>query len=93
MLVLAALFFLSAAAVLTFLGAALVVTRLAAVGVSAVCTVVGGASGVGAGAVVMMGAFVLAHLGLSGAVDGLLSGLIVVAGGNAKCKSGSHKSS
>jgi hypothetical protein len=90
LLVFAALFFLSAAAVLTVLGAALVVARLAAVGVGAVGAVAGGTSGVSAGAVVVMSALMLAHLGLSGTVNGLLSGLIVVARGKAECKSGSY---
>ena len=89
---LAALFFLSVAAFLTFFGAALVIARLAAVGVGAVGAMVGSASSVGAGAIMMM-ALMFAHLGLSGTVDGLLSGLVVVARGNAKRKSGSHKSS
>ena len=93
MLVLAALFFLSAAAVLTFLGAALVVARLAAVGVGAVGAVVGGASGVGAGALVLMVALVLTHFGLSGGVGHLLGGSIVVASRHTESKSGSHKSS
>ena len=92
-MVLAALFFLSAAAVLTGFGAALVIARLAAVGVGAVGTVVSGAGCVGAGAVMVVMALMLAHLGLSSTVDGLLSSLVVVARGNAKRKSGSHKSS
>ena len=78
-----------AAAVLTFLGAALVVARLAAVGVGAVGAMIGGAGGVGAGAIVGM-ALMLTHFGLSSAVDGLFCGLIVVASGHAKSKSGSY---
>ena len=92
MLMFAAFLLGGAAAVLTFLGAALVVARLAAVGVGAVGAMIGGAGGVGAGAIVVM-ALMLAHLGLSSTVDGLLSSLVVVARGNAKRKSGSHKSS
>ena len=78
-----------AAAVLTFLGAALVVARLAAVGVGAVGAMIGGAGGVGAGAIVVM-ALMLTHFGLSSAVDGLFCCLIVVASGHAKSKSGSY---
>ena len=78
-----------AAAVLTFLSAALVVARLAAVGVGAVGAMIGGAGGVGAGAIVVM-ALMLTHFGLSSAVDGLFCGLIVVASGHAKSKSGSY---
>ena len=78
-----------AAAVLTFLGAALVVARLAAVGVGAVGAMIGGTGGVGAGAIVVM-ALMLTHFGLSSAVDGLFCGLIVVASGHAKSKSGSY---
>ena len=78
-----------AAAVLTFLSAALVVARLAAVGVGAVGAMIGGAGGVGAGAIVVM-ALMLTHFSLSSAVDGLFCGLIVVASGHAKSKSGSY---
>jgi hypothetical protein len=89
MLMFAALFLGGAAAVLTFLGAALVVARLAAVGVGAVGAMIGGAGGVGAGAIVVM-ALMLTHFGLSSAVDGLFCGLIVVASGHAKSQSGSY---
>jgi hypothetical protein len=89
MLVFAAFLLGGAAAVLTFLGAALVVARLAAVGVGAVGAMIGGAGGVGAGAIVVM-ALMLTHFGLSSAVDGLFCGLIVVASGHAKSKSGSY---
>ena len=93
MLMFAAFLLGGAAAVLTFLGAALVVARLAAVGVGAVGTMVSGAGCVGAGAVMVVMALMLTHLSLSSTVDGLLSSLVVVARGNAKRKSGSHKSS
>lgn len=76
----------------TFLGlvlAALVIARLAAVGVGAVGAMIGGAGGVGAGAIVVM-ALMLTHFSLSSAVDGLFCGLIVVASGHAKSKSGSY---
>jgi hypothetical protein len=89
MLMFAAFLLGGAAAVLTFLGAALVVARLAAVGVGAVGAMIGGAGGVGAGAIVVM-ALMLTHFGLSSAVDGLFCGLIVVASGHAKSKSGSY---
>lgn len=99
-LVFAALVLAFAAFVLTlaatFLGlvlAALVIARLAAVGVGAVGAVVGGASGVGAGALVLMVALVLTHFGLSGGVGHLLGGSIVVASRHTESKSGSHKSS
>ena len=89
MLMFAAFLLGGAAAVLTFLSAALVVARLAAVGVGAVGAMIGGAGGVGAGAIVVM-ALMLTHFGLSSAVDGLFCGLIVVASGHAKSKSGSY---
>ena len=89
MLMFAAFLLGGAAAVLTFLSAALVVARLAAVGVGAGGAMIGGAGGVGAGAIVVM-ALMLTHFGLSSAVDGLFCGLIVVASGHAKSKSGSY---
>ena len=80
-------------AALTFVLAALVIARFAAVGVGAVGTMVGSASGVGAGALMVMMALVFAHLGLSSAVGHLFSRSIVVASRHTECKSGSHNSS
>ena len=70
--------------------AALVVARLAAIGIGAVGAVVGSAGGVGAGALMVMVALVLAHLGLGGAVHGLLSSVVVVASRHTESESGSH---